>query len=48
MFNFTIERKIDERGVWFLLKTDCCVYYAAWYPDHKEPLSFSIWGNYGV
>lgn len=47
MFNFTIKRQIDDMGAWCIVETDAVRYYVAWYPDDKEPLSCSIWGNYG-
>lgn len=47
MFNFTIKWQIDDMGAWCTVETDAVVYYVAWYPDDKEPLISSIWGNYG-
>lgn len=47
MFNFTIKRRIDGMGVWYIVETDAVAYYVAWYPDVKDPLSCIIWGNYG-
>lgn len=47
MFNFNITRYTDDAGEWCSVETDAVVYYVAWYPDDKEPLSCSIWGRYG-
>ena len=48
MFNFVIKRKRDGMGLWYIIKTDAVNYYVAWYPEDKQPLSCSIWGNYGL
>lgn len=47
MFNFNITLETDDMGEWCAVETDAVVYYVAWYPDRKEPLSCSIWGRYG-
>ncbi len=47
MFNFNINRRIDDMGEWCVVETDAVAYYVAWYPDNKEPLICCIWGNYG-
>lgn len=47
MFNFNITRHTDDMGEWCAVETYAGVYYVAWYPDDKEPLSCSIWGTYG-